>query len=633
MRLFSQAVPKSGAVQRTRAEGDSLRSDFLAIAGALVGVIAFLIVAAAIMYQWVYSERIFLGVTAMGVDLGGDTVAQARAQMLSRFEGYARGPITLRYSGKEWKATPAEVGLRFDPDKTVAAALLIGREGGFPQMIGSQFAAWRSGRAVQPVFSVDEKRKEEFISRLARQIDQPMMDSRVIVQPDLQVRVAPSQPGRKLDTAKTAKYLEQAFSTLSSSPIDLVVEESSPKVVEAGAQEAKATAEKMLSAPFTLKYGDRSWTLQPKEIQGMIVFVQQDTGQGKAKLIATLDDERLKNFTSQISQSLDARPQSARFNYSGGKLSVIRRSQDGLKVDIPAAINVIKSQIAASERTIPLPVNVLKPAIAAQDADALTVNMKDKIEEATTSYAGSVPERKHNVELAAQRLNGVVVSPGDIFSFNDSLGPATLQSGFQTAWGIELKEGNMQTVPSEAGGICQVSTTLFHAVFWAGYQIEERYWHLYWIPRYGVPPKGLKGLDSTVDAPSVDFKFQNNTSTPVLIQTRTDGENITFALYGKKPTWQVKVDPPIIENVVKTSTETVKDEDPTKPVGWSLWVEHAEDGFKSTIVRTVTDGGDKRVLRLISEYRPSHNVLRVGTKPVAGQRSDQKPQQDNKTNR
>ena len=95
----------------------------------------------------------------------------------------------------------------------------------------------------------------------------------------------------------------------------------------------------------------------------------------------------------------------------------------------------------------------------------------------------------------------------------------------------------MHTVPSVAGGICQVATTLFQPVFWAGYQLEERYWHLYWIPSY--TSRGIVGLDATVDADAgLDFKWINPTEDFVLIQASTDAEHVTFRLYGQKPPWR-----------------------------------------------------------------------------------------------
>src|SRR5207244_881552 len=134
-------------------------------------------------------------------------------------------------------------------------------------------------------------------------------------------------------------------------------------------------------------------------------------------------------------------------------------------------------------------------------------------------------------------------------------------------------------------------TTLFQSVFWSGYTIEERNWHMFWIPRYGVAPRGIQGLDATVDeAADVDLKWTNDTDTPIVIQAATDGSNVSFALYGQKPSWQVKVDGPSITGVVRTSGKTVTQYEPGMPAGSSVWVEEARDGFTSTISRTVTAG-------------------------------------------
>jgi vancomycin resistance protein YoaR len=152
-----------------------------------------------------------------------------------------------------------------------------------------------------------------------------------------------------------------------------------------------------------------------------------------------------------------------------------------------------------------------------------------------------------NVRLAAERLNGTVVPPGATFSFNREVGPTTLDAGFRWGFGIVGGDGGARTVPSVAGGICQVATTLFQPVFWAGYRVEERYARLYWIPSY--ISRGVVGLDVTVDEEAgLDFKWTNTTGDPVLIQSSADDERVTLALYGKRPSWTVRVDPAVTAN-------------------------------------------------------------------------------------
>ena len=254
--------------------------------------------------------------------------------------------------------------------------------------------------------------------------------------------------------------------------------------------------------------------------------------------------------------------------------------------------------------------------------DAAALAAGSLISTASTTYGDTIPNRRFNVELAASRLNGTVVAPGDVFSMNQALGEVSYRSGYKQAYGITESADGVETIPSDGGGICQVATTLFHAVFWAGYPVVERNWHLYWIPRYGLPPKGLKGLDATIDQVygkngsllySIDFRFKNNTRQPLLILAHTNGQQITISLYGIKPPWQVRVSGPTITNVVKTNSSPVSEPTSTLVPGQKLKVEEAEDGFTATIVRQIVQDGkviDTQTFR--SVYQPSRNVWLLG---------------------
>jgi hypothetical protein len=257
-------------------------------------------------------------------------------------------------------------------------------------------------------------------------------------------------------------------------------------------------------------------------------------------------------------------------------------------------------------------VSVVEPSVSSDNPQALGIT--ELIDKGSTSFAGGIAEKKANIKLAAQRLNGVVVAPGGTFSFNDAVGPTTIDAGFQWGFGIESGTNGPKTVPSVAGGICQVATTLFQPVFWSGYQLEERYWHLYWIPAY--TSRGVVGLDVTVDGDSgLDFKWTNPTKDYVLIQADTDDANIYFGLYGKKPSWKVQVDDAVITNRVPPDPKPIAQEEPSLPWGRTLMVETARDGFDAQVTRRVlpSDGGKPRELSLKSTYQPAHTVTLVGT--------------------
>ena len=235
--------------------------------------------------------------------------------------------------------------------------------------------------------------------------------------------------------------------------------------------------------------------------------------------------------------------------------------------------------------------------------------LKDVLGSATTSYAGSVPPRAHNVRLGTSRLDGALVAPGEIFSFNEFVGPTTLDAGFQKGFGIILNGGQAETVESVAGGICQVATTLFQAVYWAGLEVVERWHHSYWIQRYGVSPSGFTGLDTTVDDPWVDFKFRNNTGNWIWIESKYDDATITFTIHGIDPGWKVVSTEPVITDVITASQEEVIREDPGMPAGQKMMIEHAEDGFEITATRQVIDKHGN----VLATYKFVNRYIRLAT--------------------
>ncbi|HCG30577.1 MAG TPA: hypothetical protein DEU95_12845 [Chloroflexi bacterium] len=273
--------------------------------------------------------------------------------------------------------------------------------------------------------------------------------------------------------------------------------------------------------------------------------------------------------------------------------------------------------ILSGVRAGSLQVAVVTKDVAPQMTAAMagSVQIRDLLTSSATEYGSSAPARFHNVELAASRVNGALVPPGGTFSFNDAVGPVTYDSGYQTGYGILITNGSISTVPSVGGGICQVATTVFQSVFWAGMPVQERSWHLYWIPRYGQPPSGMKGLDATVDPDyALDFKFRNASDNWLAVKSSYDGSMLRFELWGTQTGWQVSAEQPVITDIVPATQEMHYEESAELPRGTSVYVEHAEDGFNAAIHRVVTKDGqviDDMIFR--SNYAPARNTTLVGT--------------------
>ena len=231
------------------------------------------------------------------------------------------------------------------------------------------------------------------------------------------------------------------------------------------------------------------------------------------------------------------------------------------------------------------------------------------IAEGNSEFTGSSRSRVHNIVLAASRIHGNVIQPGETFSFLKALGPITLNAGYHTGlliWGD-------QTIWGVGGGVCQVSTTVFRAAFWAGLPITERNQHSYRVSYYeldGSPP----GFDASVYNPGLDLKFVNDSEHPILIQAHIDPHDmeLTITLRGRELNRTVEMLPVIETNVEAPGPPLPDTPDPSLPWGVRLQVEWAVEGVETVIQRQVVQGEDSRIDEFRSEFTPWRERWVVG---------------------
>lgn len=567
-----------------------------------------LILIAVVVYQLLHSELIFRGVSVGGVPVGGMTREMALAKLRPLFDARSNRPVTLRLDDRERKVTLAEMGISYDAAAAVEAAFQVGRSGSIHERLSVQIEALTQSINVDAFGAkLDKMKLESFLVSQALEIDRSVRDAELVVGNDLSVRVMPEVIGRRLDTASAVTAIQQGLMA-DSDLIELPVLKTLPKMVTKDLEDARTKLERIYAGPVSLEFDGRLWTIGLQEIA---VLVTLDQRPGNTSPTISIQEAPLKELLDRIAGEMDQIKVDGRYDWNGGNLKAIQQGKDGRKLDKAEALEAIRSALWSDQKTVALPVEVDK-AIG-DSIGAAQLKIKERIDFGQTTISG-VPEKVHNIKLAASRLHGIVLRPGEVFSFNKALGPTTLKAGFQVGFGIAVNNGEMQTVPSVAGGICQVSTTLLHAVFWSGLQVEERYPHMYWIASYGQPPRGITGLDTTVDPPALDFQFVNNTDNYLLIQSSTADSQLVFELYGTKPDWEVQVEGPVITNTVKSDPKEVRQEEPSWPEGRELWVERATDGFDVVIVRRVIQGQNTRTLELKSQYQPSRNVILVGSK-------------------
>lgn len=228
----------------------------------------------------------------------------------------------------------------------------------------------------------------------------------------------------------------------------------------------------------------------------------------------------------------------------------------------------------------------------------LPVRPIELLGEATTGYAASIRERRHNIARATDLFNGLIVPPDTEFSFN-SISDFTREEGFVE--GYAIMGGRLERVV--AGGLCQVSTTFFRAVSNAGLKIVERHAHTFIVNFY----ENILGFDATVYDPDVDFRWSNDTPGPVYISTQanTAQSTVTFWIWGYNDGRRVSYEGPYTRNWVRPGP-AVWEYDPTLPRGAVRQLVHGRSGVQVTYIRTVTmpDGTILHHDRYLTTYQP-----------------------------
>ncbi|MCX6794052.1 MAG: VanW family protein [Candidatus Gottesmanbacteria bacterium] len=315
-----------------------------------------------------------------------------------------------------------------------------------------------------------------------------------------------------------------------------------------------------------------------------------------------------------IASEVDIPAMDALFRFQNSRVTSFRPSSNGRRLNTNEANNRLTQAFYTTERTglqritILLPIETVKPIIATDQVN--TFGIKELVGSGYSEFAGSIAGRIHNVALAAARINGILVKPGETFSFNDAVGDISAATGYQSAYII--KEG--RTVLGDGGGVCQVSTTLFRAALAAGLPIIERHAHAYRVHYYeegGFKP----GLDATVYGPTYDLKFKNDTPTFILIQAKTDATNLslTFDLYGTSDGRKAQISNQKLWGITPPPPDLYQD-DPTLPKGTVKQVDFSAWGAKASFDYTVIRGTDiLQQTTFISSFRPWQAVYLKGT--------------------
>ena len=544
-----------------------------------------------------------------------DLTASAHA-VVRAVEGLETSPVPLATRAKPAPIAASDLQESLAGARAaVKAALVIGSDEGSWTVSRDDLKTIVSARAGQQTVQINQEPLREMIAGIATQVDRSAADAGITVDDNGALVVAPGTDAARVDVAGTVTAVVTALEA-GKHVVPLAVKRAQPVITNDMAAAAATRAEALIADGMKLSWKGGGAELGRDDLLRALTITPRP---GEREPFAFgMDKAAISEMLTGVAEAetVDVPATDARFRLVDGRVTLASEAKKGRQLDIDGGVKAVVAAFGRKQPVAKLTVADVKPTWTSADLGKISVG-DDILGDSMTYYGTSSEPRRQNVERATQLEEGWLVPPGGIFSYDQNVGDIDKASGFATGFGIVANEGGgVTTAPVIGGGICQVSTTIFQAAFWAGMPVVERYQHPYWLTSYGQPPRGMTGLDAMVDIEDdwqLDMKFQNATDHWITVVLTADGVNVTAQIVGTDPGWNVAISDPKITNIVPKEEKMVYTDSEELPAGQELQVETAQDGFDVSIHRTVKKG-DQLVddVTLSSSFSPARNMTLRG---------------------
>ena len=536
--------------------------------------------------HYVAGDKVPRNTTVSGVRIGGHPQGEAAQRLEAGLADKVARDIATTVDGTPVAIDPAEVGLQVDYEASVAEA--GGEVSWDPVRLWNYFTG---GDAFEAETTVDDAAFAAYVAGLDEQYGATARDGSVAFDGNRVVRTE-ARTGKALDPATTLDALRVAFLEDTPAPVELEMADVAPDVDAGDVQEALDTfASPAVAAPVTLSFEGSTIKLFPGDYTAALSLVPTD-----GELVPTLDAAKLAEVVG--TKVTTGAPVDATVALVGGRPQVVP-ARPGVTFD-PAELEagflgaVAKPQ---GERTLALTAQVARPAFTTKDARALRVN--EQVSTFTT-YFPYAEYRNVNIGRAAEIVDGTLLKPGETFSLNGIVGERTEANGFTK--GYVISDGIL--VQDLGGGVSQMATTLFNAMFFAGLEDVEHKPHSFYIDRYPV------GREATVAWGAVDLRFRNDTPYGVLVDTSFTNSTpsssgaVTVTMYST-PWWDIETTTGERYNLTQPETRRINDLTCHPNTGFG--------GFDIDVVRYFTPVGENTEDRadetFSTTYTPSDTVI------------------------
>lgn len=584
-----------------------IKKAYLIIASAIV-LPVILILGGFVAFFASYNGRMYPNVYINGIDVNRLTKQETKQRLIDSLAIPDTVKINIANpASNDSQIYPLPTNIfkpRFDYDSAATQAYTIGRQGNILSDAIDALQTAVYGKRFTTPLNADHDELYNQISIIASQIKNLPTPPSAFIE-NGEVKINKGENGYELDielaTNSVISAIEEGKNSVTLYPKQKQVSLNTTQV-----EIYKSTADKLLGKDLNLEL-DKQVVAKIDDGE-LISFIDPYSN--------TPNTEKVTDYLTKISNSVNRDPVNPVFEFKDNRVQEFKPAEDGIKLNADETTQKIvdgMNQLLSSDLDgvgVVLGVSRTAPEIQTQEVNDLGI--KELIGVGTSSFRGSISSRVHNIKVAASKLNGVLIPPGEVFSFVNTLGDISTLTGYQQAYVIQ---GN-ETVLGDGGGVCQVSTTFFRAALDAGLPIIERHAHSYRVGYYeqGSPP----GIDATIYYPTVDIKIKNDTPAHILIQTIADTKNYTlkFEFYGTSDGRVSTISKPVITESTPPPEDQYID-DPTLPAGQIKQIDYKAWGAKVNFNYTVTRNGEQLINKTFySNYKPWQAKFLRGTGPA-----------------
>lgn len=515
-----------------------------------------------------------------------------------------------------WTADAASLNATVPAEALAHAAVGVGREdGGVFARIGALFTP----RTIEPRVVYGEGPLELLATDIGASIGNPRVDYGIAIQEGV-AAVTEGHDGDMVNRDTFKSSLDQVFLAQSQEQGSFVAHvEDAP--LRIGADAAQATADAVNRALVDgahFSYEGAAWDASATDIGAWVATRVDERDDGYA-LVPYIDESQAKPaLLSHVEKVGADKPLHVTFEVLDDNVTAHTDGTGVIPLAADAAMQLSSAlfgeggkafESSTSEGTVNVDIASGAAPTSLSFDEAVEAGIVGSIASFTTEFTtgAGTENRNHNIELVSQLLSNSVVKPGEKWSFNKTAGECNAEKGFLGAGAIIDGEYD----DAVGGGICQVATTVFNAIYDSGFPVTTRHNHSLYISSYPT------GRDAAVSWPDLDLVWENDAESDVLVRLSCADGSVTATLYGVDPNYQVSSTTGEWSEGVKYQTRTKVDE--SLAPGTSYVKTRGNDGRSITVIRTVTDesGGVLREDSFSSVYDALPEVVVKGPDAVS----------------